>query len=185
MIKLENKGHVAHLSTGQVIGITRVGYSSLYNYVREFGEFFSPGVNQHKRGRKWSPDDLGIVESIRCLRHERKGTDQIREMLTSGWRVENNKAWSKEERARLVEVISSVVEETNRIVEEAIKEIKDSQYQRVLTSGDHLEVERMSQRLKEIEQEFKILESHWKIKDWVRREKEYENKTGRRHLLSF
>jgi DNA-binding transcriptional MerR regulator len=103
--KMENKKKETVFTSGQASGFTQVGLQSLRNYVNEFPEFFSPGVKQHKQGRRWTPGDIEMVQAIRCLKHERAGTKKIRDLIAGGWRLQDNQAWTKELISKLIESV--------------------------------------------------------------------------------
>ena len=83
-------------TTGQVSGITDLANMTLYRYVRTFGEFFSPEVNQRTRGRRWSEDDITLALTIRSLFDRREGEKAIRETLKAGWRLDTQPMASPE-----------------------------------------------------------------------------------------
>ena len=126
MFKSEEKKPKAKLTTSQILGFTLVGSSSLYRYVRDFADFFSPTARQHKKGRRWTIEDLEVVQAIRCLYHERTGSDRIREMLSGGWRVEFNPMYTKELISRLVEVVLAAYEDSREISKKAEEAINNS-----------------------------------------------------------
>lgn len=145
--------------TGQLSGITRIGYTSLYRYVKDYREFFSQGVRRDKRGRRWSLDDLEIVQAIRYLSHERTGKEKIREMLKSGWRPVTNAAYDRETVARLVEAVLATNEQANKLVKSLQKEVDEIRRFRDYVQEARQEVWQMG---------FRVLELEHKIKQRVR-----------------
>lgn len=104
------------MTTGQVSGLLRLGYDTIYHYLREFPEYFSSTARQGIRGRRWKADDIEMLQAIRCLKQERTGAPRIRELLSSGWRLENEQAWTKELMSRLVESILDLINDLKKSV---------------------------------------------------------------------
>lgn len=151
--KLENNPVKSnkYLTTGQVLGIAGIGYSSLYTYVRDFGDLFGPGVQQHRRGRKWGAADLQLVLSIRALRHDDIPTEEIRAKLASGWRVEKSSPWQQDDRDHLVEAFVVLTDETNRIMREAERAVRDSKWVTGLGLEEFQKIQKIEQKQKELE----------------------------------
>ena len=141
------------LTTGQISGITMVGFMSLYRYVRDFPEFFNPSARQHKRGRRWTVADLEMVQGIRYLYHERKGKDKIRQMLKDGWRPAANSAYTLETLARLIEATLAVSEDAKRIVKDAQKAIDDVKFLKKLGYEDHYRVNVTDKKIQNFQNE--------------------------------
>ena len=152
-------GRKSKLTTGQVTGIARLSYTSLYTYVRDFGDLFSPGVGQqHKRGRKWGAADLELVLSIRELRRSNTPAAEIHKKLAGGWRVENHSPWSSQDRDTLVEAYVTLTDETNRVLRAAEKEVEQSKFVSQLGLEDYQRIGRLEQKDKELEMSiYKIL----------------------------
>lgn len=162
--KLENIEPKGKLTTGQISGLARLSYGSLYRYVKLFPESFSPGVQQHKRGRRWSDSDLLVVLSIRALLHEHTPAAEIREKLAEGWRLDNDSALAREERSNLVKALVAIVDETNRIMRETEAEVRAAKFARILTQDDHHQVAKNEQLIKELWVRLDEIELHFRMK---------------------
>jgi len=146
------------LTTGQISGLTMVGYMSLYRYVRDFPEFFSPPARQHKRGRRWTVADLELVQGIRYLYHERKGKNNIRQMLKDGWRPEANSAYHFETLTRLIEATLAVSEDAKRIVKDAQRAIDDVKFLKKLSYEDHYRVNVTDKKIQNFQSELEQIQ---------------------------
>ena len=165
--KIQKKWRKSNLTTGQISGLTMVGHGSLYRYVKEFADFFSPTAKQHERGRRWTQEDLDVVFAIRGLYHERAGSAKIREMLAGGWRLQDNPAFTREMQSRLIESAIATAAEAQEITEEALKAVKENQYASSLSLDDHHEVGKMSRRLRELEVKVERLAKKQGVKGYV------------------
>jgi hypothetical protein len=162
----ENPTRKSKLTTGQVLGIANLGYGSIYNYVREFGGFFSPEVQKHTRGRKWGAADLELVLSIRALRHDNVPTAEIHKKLAAGWRIENNSAWHKHDRDNLVEAFVTMVGESNRLLREAERAVRDSKFASSISMDERHEIQKLVMRQKELEETiYKILKHFHMVRE--------------------
>lgn len=166
-VKCQKKWRKSNLTTGQISGLTLVGHGSLYRYVREFPDFFSPTAKQHKRGRRWTQEDLEMVQAIRCLFHERTGAAKIREMLAAGWRLQDNPAFTREMQSRLIEATLAAAADAEQIATKAKKVIEDNKFASKLSLEDHHEVDRVSQRLIELEIKIDRLAKKKGIKGYI------------------
>jgi hypothetical protein len=107
-------------NTGQAAGLTQVSPMRLYHYVKDFPEFFSEGAKVHKRGRRWTNDDIEIILSIKALYHTRTGKENIRSLIAQGWRMEADSFFGREaldtllEAAQVYEYNASQVNKTAR-----------------------------------------------------------------------
>lgn len=99
-------------TTGQVSGITWTSPPTLYRYVRDFPQFFSPSARKHTKGRRWTLDDLDTIQAIRTLHHSRTGHDKTIEILTSGWRPAINSEAEREQYSRVAEELFKIAEQT-------------------------------------------------------------------------
>ena len=113
------------LSTGQISGLTQIGYMTLYRYVKDFYKFFSPSVKRHKRGRRWTLDDLEKVQAIRYLHHERTSKKEIEKKLSSGWKPEINPIYSRETLSRIIEQNLLQSKESRQMVKDVQKSLND------------------------------------------------------------
>jgi hypothetical protein len=139
--------------------------------VKNFPDFFSPGAKQHKKGRRWTPDDLEKVYAIACLYHQRTGTARIREMLAEEWRVEFNPHYTRELIARLVEVTLSAYEDSKVVSEKAMVAIEESRRQsRAAAYNDKLFTE-MCIIVWDLQEGQKWVEKHMKITGLIREAK--------------
>lgn len=141
--------------TGQLSGITRIGYASLYRYVRDYREFFSPTARKNTRGRRWTHNDLDIVQAIRYLSHERTGKEKIKEMLKSGWRPVANAAYDRETVARLIEAVLASNEQANKLVKSLQKEVDDIRRFRDYVQEARQDVWQMGLKVAELENKIK------------------------------
>ncbi len=73
-------------TTGQVLGITLLHRMSVYRYVKDFQPFFSSSAQQHKKGRRWTLNDLETLQAIKYLHYVHNSKAEIQEILTAGWR---------------------------------------------------------------------------------------------------
>ena len=156
------------LNTGQMSAIVRVSFQSLYVYVRTFPEFFSESARQHTQGRRWTIEDLEMVQSIRCLYHERAGTEKIRELLASGWRLQNVQIWTRE-------LITLLLDQTLKAQEEAKNSAKDLISLKKLMDDRKINDRQLKEMwidLQDLKLEWKIMQKAWRsntnIQDAVR-----------------
>jgi len=156
-------------TTGQISGITRIGRQSLYRYVRDFPDFFSQTVRQHKQGRRWTQDDLNMIEAIRCLYHERTGEQRIKEIIKGGWRLADNQAWTRELQSRLIEMTFAANAEADEISKQAIDAINDLQIKTLVAEGNNKEFAALWILVKDIQAEWRELESELRITGRIRR----------------
>lgn len=101
--------------TAVVVAISEIPPMSVYHYTRDFPEFFSPTASQHKRGRRWTDQDVNMLMSIQSLYHDRKGKEKIRAAIAAGWRIGNQPIDSQE----AAEVINKLLEIANQFRSEA------------------------------------------------------------------
>jgi hypothetical protein len=114
-----------YLTTGQISGLTQIGYMSLYRYVKDFPEYFSETARQHKRGRRWINADLELVQSIRFLYHQHSKKESINQILASGWRQKINPAYNAETLTRMIEDVLGISDEAKTVIKEAQKAFED------------------------------------------------------------
>jgi hypothetical protein len=91
------------LTSGQVAGRTETNPMRLYHYVKDFPEYFSESARKHTRGRRWTPADVEIVLSIKSLYHGRMGKENIKQLLSQGWRMESDSFYGREALDTLLE----------------------------------------------------------------------------------
>ena len=91
------------LPTGQVLGVLGIKYRTLYNYLRDFEDYFSKTASKPKKGKRWTADDLSVIQAIRHLHSERRGIEYIKEQLSEGWRPPLEGLYKPEDINRLVE----------------------------------------------------------------------------------
>jgi hypothetical protein len=168
MSNFENKGQKWKLTTGQISGITLLGSSSLYRYVRDFPEFFSPTAKQHIKGRRWTQEDLEKLQAIRCLYHERTGKEKIRELIVGGWRLQDNEAWTRELQSRLIESTLATYAEMEEISKQAIKAVNEAMEElRTLEYNDKIFRE-LVVKVWDLEEEWKYFEKGLILRGIVR-----------------
>lgn len=148
------------MTTGQISGITRVGFRTLKKYVSNFPEFFGPTVRQHKTGRRWNQEDLEMVQAIRCLYHERTGTEKIRELIAGGWRLQNEQAWTRELMGRLIEKILEVYEDLKNSTREvvALKTLLEERQR------DNKAFQELWIRQGDLEHEWEVMQKAWRLR---------------------
>jgi DNA-binding transcriptional MerR regulator len=158
--KSEKKKPKRELTTGQASGLTRIGRKTLYNYVRTYPEFFSSTVRQHSPGRRWTQEDLEMVQAIRCLHHERAGTEKIRELIAGGWRLQDDPSGSRELTARLIESIlgayADLKESSNQVV--ILKNIIEQQRR------ENEEFQELWIRVRDLEHEWEVMQKAWRLR---------------------
>lgn len=159
------------LTTSQVSGLTLVGASSLYRYTRDFSNFFSPGAKQHKKGRRWTLDDLELIQAILTLHHQRVGTARISELLAEGWRVEFNPYYTRELIARLVEVTLSAYEETKEVTARAMAAIEESRRQSKAAEYNDRLFRELCTIVWDLQEGQKWVEKHMKLTGLIREAK--------------
>ena len=142
----------SNMTTNQVANFTRVSCHTLYVYVRTFPEFFSPSARKPTSGRRWTLEDLEMIQAIRSLYQERAGSEKIRELLAGGWKLQNVQIWTKQFMALMME--------QNLITQEELKE----------ATKETVELKRMIEARQRDEQEFQALwirvrdlEAEWKV----------------------
>jgi hypothetical protein len=136
----------------------------LYAYVRDFPEFFTEGAKIHKRGRRWTPEDIRVVLSIKALFHDRAGRENIRELLAQGWRIENSAIFGQEalstllEAAQLYEVNAAEVNKTAKALTRETSAMLSTR------KADHEAVIAMRQEFHELYQAFCQLQAEVRTK---------------------
>lgn len=108
-----------------------------------------------------------MVQAIRCLFHERTGAAKIREMLAAGWRLQDNPAFTREMQSRLIEATLAAAADAEQIATKAKKVIEDNKFASKLSLEDHHEVDRVSQRLIELEIKIDRLAKKKGIKGYI------------------
>lgn len=91
------------LPTGQVLVVCGLKYRTLYNYLRDFGEFFSDSSRITKKGKRWTPNDLAVIQTIRHLHSERQSQAEIKQALTEGYITPMQGGYGPEDINRLIE----------------------------------------------------------------------------------
>ena len=162
------------LTTGQISAIIRIGFQSLYVYVRTFPEFFSESARKHTQGRKWTIEDLEMVQSIRCLYHERTGTEKIRELLASGWRLQNVQIWTKELISLLLDQ-TLVSQEEARLATREVITLKQILQER---KRNNKEFQEMWIQLRDLQHEWVVMQKAWRLRTVITKavKKKYHGK---------
>ena len=173
-VGFEKKKRKTDLTTAQISAIIRVSFDSLYVYVRNFPEFFSEGAKKHTVGRMWNQDDLEMVQSIRCLYHEKTGTENIRALLQSGWRLQNVQIWTKELISLLLEQTLKAQEEANESAQEVIT-IKQVLEER---KRNNKEFQEMWIQLWDLQHEWVVMQKAWRLRTVITKavKKKYHGK---------
>lgn len=119
--KRKRKTDPAKLTTGQVSTFAHISPQSLYIYLKEFSEFFSPSTQTDRPGppgRSWSEEDLMLVQAIRFFHHQKIPAGRIRELLAHGFRLENE-PWT-------AELISMLISESLAAAADAKKAFQEA-----------------------------------------------------------
>jgi hypothetical protein len=169
MSKFKNEGQKWQFTTGQISGMTLLGASSLYRYVRDFPEFFSPTAKQHIKSRRWTQKDLEMLHSIRCLYHERTGKEKIREMIAGGWRLQDNQAWTRELQSRLIEMTLAAYADAKEISKQAINAIDDLQTKTLVAEYNNEQFSKLWILVMDLQDEWRALEYEMKLRGRVRK----------------
>lgn len=109
------------LPTGQVLGVLGLKYRTLYNYLRDFGEYFSEGARSPKKGKRWSPEDMTVIQTIRHLHSERRSQEEIKKALAEGYKTPLAGGYSPEDVNRLIESSWLLVNQANALLVETQK----------------------------------------------------------------
>lgn len=72
---------VKTLSTPQVSALLSISMPTLARYAKIYNKHLSGTASQHKRGRRWTPDDIEKVILINRLGLTRMGVDRINNIL--------------------------------------------------------------------------------------------------------
>ena len=173
-VKLQKSRRKTDLTTGQVSAIVRIGFQSLYVYVRNFPEFFSESARQHTQGRRWTIEDLEMVQSIRCLYHEKAGTQKIRELLASGWRLHNVQIWTRELISLTLNYAQDCQAEAKRSAQEVIT-IKQILEER---KRNNKELQEIWIRQGDLEHEWEVMQKAWRLRTVITKavKKKYHGK---------
>jgi hypothetical protein len=78
---------------------------------REFPQYFSPEALKHGRGRRWSKNDLDVINAIRMLHHSRQGKAAIEEQLAIGWRPASGSASDRADLSRMIMELGNLAED--------------------------------------------------------------------------
>lgn len=140
-------------TTGQLSGITRISYISLYRYVRNYPEFFSDGVRRHRRGRRWNPSDLAMVQAIRYLLHERKSKAEVKQILRDGFKLQLDSTFTVEAFSRLFEATLALADHSEKLVHDAQRAIDDVKFLHTLTIEQRVQIADMSTKVRQLEHE--------------------------------
>jgi hypothetical protein len=102
------------LPTGQVLAIMGLKYRTLYNYLHDFGEFFSDEARAAKRGKRWTAEDISKIQVIRHLHSERRGKEDIRAALADGYKPPLDGLYKPEDINRLIEAAWLLLEQAEQ-----------------------------------------------------------------------
>ncbi len=163
MSNVEKNLKIRKFTTGQVSGFTMVGRQSLYRYVRDFPEFFTETAKQHRQGRRWELDDLTIVQSIRMLYHERRGTEKIRELSKGGWQLSDNQSWTRELQSRLIEATFAAYADAEEISKKALNAIEELKLFTGVAKYNNEEFAALWIKVMDLQEEFRVWEQELKI----------------------
>jgi len=140
-------------TTGQVLGITLLHRMSVYRYVKDFQHFFSPGAQQHKKGRRWTLNDLETLQAIKYLHHVHNSKTEIQEILTAGWRPAIKPIYDLETIALYFDEIFAYSQEAKEVTKEIKEQLAIVQSNNRRASTLEQSVSNMSKRLWDINQE--------------------------------
>ena len=168
------KGGKTDLTTAQVSSFLRVGTDSLYKYVRNFPEFFSPGARKHTAGRKWTPEDLEMCWTIRTLYAQRTGTPEIRRLLEGGWKLQNVQIWTKQLMALLLEQSLDSQDKMQKAAQEVVT-LKRLIQER---DRDNEELQKMWIQLNDLQHEWEVMQKAWRLRTVITKavKKKYHGK---------
>ncbi len=140
-------------TTGQILGITLINRMTLFRYVKDFHEFFSETAKQHKKGRRWTVNDLEVVQAIRYLHHEHKGNVYIRQLLSKGWRSSISRPYDIESISRLLNRSFTNAEEARQLLADATKQLQYAKFatQRAKSTWDNTQY--LMKRLGQLDEE--------------------------------
>jgi hypothetical protein len=169
MSNMEKEGKKRKFTTGEIRGITLVGASSLYRYVRDFPKFFSFTAKQHIKGRRWNQEDLEMIHAIRSLYHDRTGKEKIREMIKGGWRLQDNEAWTRELQSRLIEMTYAAYADAKEISKQAINAIDDLQMKTSVAEYNNEQFSKLWILVMDLQDEWRALEYEMEIRGRVRK----------------
>jgi len=108
-------------TTGQISGITWLTRTSLYRISRDFPEFLSDTAKKHTRGRRWTVNDLEILQAIRTLHRMRAGKEAIKEALKAGWKPFISSADNIESFAQVYQEIIAISEDAGDALDDVKK----------------------------------------------------------------
>ena len=173
-VGLGKKKRKTDLTTAQISAIMRVSFDSLYVYVRNFPEYFSDGAKKHTVGRLWTQEDLEMVQTIRCLYHEKTGTENIRSLLQSGWRLQNTQIWTRELISLLLDQTLTAQEETRL----ATREVITLQELLAERKRNNKELQEMWIQLQDLQHEWEVMQKAWRLRTVITKavKKKYHGK---------
>ena len=105
------------LPTGHVLAIMGLKYRTLYNYLRDYGEYFSEGAKSPKKGKRWTSEDLIVIQTVRHLHNERLGSKAIKQQLSEGYKTPLGSGYKPEDINRLIEASWIMLGETDELLE--------------------------------------------------------------------
>lgn len=151
-------------TTGQVAGLTQVAPMRLYHYVKDFPEFFSEGAKIHKRGRRWTPEDIEIVLSIKALYHDRTGKENIRQLIAQGWRMESSSFFGREALETLLEAAQVYEYNAKQVNKSAQALTVETQAMLRTARQDHESVANLRKQFADLQLEFYNLQREVRTK---------------------
>ena len=123
------------LSTGELSGATWLHSSTIYRYVDEFPQFFSPGARKHGRGRRWTKDDLDNILAIRTLHHSHVGHEAIADALESNWRPPSGSADDRADLARTIITLTQLSDQLQADLKAAEAKAAENEHRLFLLEG--------------------------------------------------
>lgn len=93
-----------------------------------FPDFFSEAVKNPRKGKRWTQDDIYIVQSIRQLHNERKGNEKIKALLKDGYTVPIYSAAATAELNRILAASWDMLEQCDKLLKESKIELFRSKW---------------------------------------------------------
>jgi DNA-binding transcriptional MerR regulator len=72
-------------TSGMVVGMTHIPAATIRRYVRDFKPYLSEEATKPHRGRRYTPQDIQTLLTIRHLYQERKSKAEIESALKGEW----------------------------------------------------------------------------------------------------
>lgn len=130
--------------TRTVEGMTNIPIRTIQDYVRDFRDHFSETARIKSKGRRFTPADVDILQTIKRLRGERVADEEIRKVLSGEVPLklahQFNEAQVKDFAANAVEYFenaNNALWRANQLVKEANAKIAQLEQERELLRKDY------------------------------------------------